>query len=171
MTTFRSFYAIISVRWATTVSTKKDIADDMFVCLDMLAALQSRNAELFVTHGTSLDVVVTFFSCFFFSEDAMESVLTDLVTRVRISVTFGTIWLIFQAAPQKPSMSALLPPLLRSLICCALRCLASRSAFQDDKAIGDYVTALAFSTGDDLRFADIPETASRRDEDWTETGS
>nr|QRZ58762.1 Gsp-co-occurring protein 12 [Malawimonas jakobiformis] len=42
------------------------------------------------------------------------------------------------------------------------------NAFQDDKAIGDYVTALAYSTAEDMRFAHIPEHADADDAAWME---
>ncbi len=45
---------------------------------------------------------------------------------------------------------------------------AEQEAFRDDKAIGDYIEELAYSTPEDIKFSHIPETLDPRDESWTE---
>ena len=45
---------------------------------------------------------------------------------------------------------------------------AEQEAFRDDKAIGDYIDELAYSTAEDIKYSHIPEPLDESDESWTE---
>jgi hypothetical protein len=45
---------------------------------------------------------------------------------------------------------------------------AEQEAFRDDKAIGDYIDELAYSTSEDIKYSHVPETLDQKDENWTE---
>jgi hypothetical protein len=44
---------------------------------------------------------------------------------------------------------------------------AEQEAFRDDKAIGDYIDELAYSSQEEIKYSHIPESLDTKDENWT----